>query len=81
MDFGSKKGKVYGIVGIASYSSVALTPDAMGVVESLSKIGLNLGAGCDMEIAPQWTAGLEVRYHMVKDFNTFAPMLKVAYSF
>ena len=80
MDFGSKKGDVYGIVGISNYS-LTTSPDVGGE----TKIGYSFGAGAQMEIAPQWLVGLEVRYHLLKvhevDLNTIAPALTVGYSF
>jgi hypothetical protein len=81
MDFGSHRGKFYGVFGMASYSVAALEPDAAGAVTDMAKFGLSFGGGCDVEIAPQWTAELEVRYHLVNDFSTVSPILKVAYSF
>ena len=80
----SKKGNIYGILGIASYSTVKLEADnftGLAVNDKISKLGLNIGGGYDMELAPQWTAGLEVRYHMASGFNTIAPMVKIAYTF
>ncbi len=80
-DFGSNKGRLYGVLGLASYSVAALEPDAAGIIADTAKIGLSFGGGCDLEIAPQWTAGLEVRYHLVSDFSTVSPILKASYSF
>jgi len=81
MDFGPKKGHVYGIVGIASYIW-STDPDSS---LDTTKIGFNLGGGADVEIFPQWLAGIDLRYHMVKmggvDANSFTPTLKVAYTF
>jgi opacity protein-like surface antigen len=80
MDFGTKKGNVYGIVGIADYTSTT-DPDTT----TTSKIGFNFGVGAEVEVAPQWLVGLEVRYHIVKgnsiQANTLAPMISAGYTF
>ncbi len=85
MDFGSKKGNIYGIVGIASHRA------SSAGYKTVTKVGYNLGAGAQMEIAPQWLVGLEVRYHAFKmtdqdtgeslNINGIAPTLTVGYSF
>lgn len=81
MDFGPKKGHVYGIVGVASY---IWSTDPSSSLDT-TKIGFNFGGGADVEIFPQWLAGIDLRYHVVKmggvDANSFAPTLKVAYTF
>ena len=71
-------GKLYGILGIVDYGTAA---DDKTKTLNLDYIVVNIGGGYDMDIAPNWTAGLEVRYYLRKGFNTIAPMLKVAYSF
>ena len=80
MDFGSTKGNIYGILGIASYN---WSTDPKTTTDS--EIGFSLGVGAEMEIAPQWLIGLEVRYHMVKDGSTtddsLAPMISAGYTF
>ncbi len=81
MDFGPKKGHVYGIVGVASYIW-STDPDSS---LDTTKIGFNFGGGADVEVFPNWLAGLELRYHMVKmggvDGNSLVPTLKVGYTF
>lgn len=81
MDFGSRQGKVYGIVGLAPYSVVDFDDYTAGGYGDIIKIGLSFGAGASMEVMPQWNVGLELRYHLVSDFSTFAPMIKVGYHF
>ncbi len=84
MDFGSKKGNVYGIVGV--------TNDRWSVnqgSESVTKVGYNAGLGAQMEVSANWLVGLEVRYHIFKTdvggenmtANSLAPALTVGYSF
>jgi len=86
MDFGSKKGKIYGILGLANYS---FATDPSSTWED-SGIGFSLGGGIDLEVASNILAGFELRYHMITvednvgaDFNAghLVPMLKVGYSF
>ncbi|HBA61156.1 MAG TPA: hypothetical protein DCZ92_10125 [Elusimicrobia bacterium] len=81
MDFGSKKANVYGIVGLAPYSVVDFSESTATGYGDIIKLGLSLGAGASMEVMPQWNVGLQLRYHMVSDFSTFAPMLTVGYHF
>jgi len=81
MDFGSKQGKVYGIVGLAPYSVVDFSDNTVGGYADIIKIGMSFGAGASMEVMPQWNVGLELRCHLVSGFSTFAPMLKVGYHF
>lgn len=85
MDFGTKKGNIYGIIGSATHR--ASSPG----YKTITKVGYNLGAGAQVEIAPQWLAGLEILYyalHMTdqdtgKNLNltSIAPTLTVGYSF
>lgn len=86
MDFGSKKGKVYGILGLANYS---FDTDPSATWEE-SAIGFSIGGGVDVEVAANILAGFELRYHMVTvddgaggDFSAgnLAPMLKIGYFF
>ncbi len=90
MDFGSEKGKIYGIFGIASYSVLdeyaafkAVTDGTFTGLSSLevSGIGFNIGGGLDVELAPQWLAGFELRYHKIKDYSILNPALKISYTF
>lgn len=80
MDFGSRKGKIYGIVGIASYGYETDPSGSDG-----SDMGFNLGGGIDLEVAPQWLVGFELRYHLVShdstNFNVMNPALKASYCF
>ncbi len=80
MDFGSKKGNVYGIVGISSYRWSSNATD-----ETTTKVGYNVGLGAQMEVSANWLVGLEARYHIIKiegiNANTLAPTLTVGYSF
>ncbi len=85
MDFGSKKGNVYGIVGIASHRF------SSSGYKTITKVDYNFGAGAQMEIAPQWLVGLEARYHALKatdqdtgkslNINGIVPTLTFGYSF
>lgn len=81
MDFGPKKGRVYGILGIASY---IWSTDPESNLDT-TKIGFNFGGGADIEVFPNWLAGVELRYHLVKmggvDGNSLAPTIKVGYTF
>jgi len=79
MDFGSMKGKIYGILGIASY--VSKTDPSFSSAES-TDTGFNLGAGLDVEVATNLLVGFELRYHLIaSDVKTLDPALKVAYCF
>lgn len=81
LDFGPKKGHVYGILGVASY---IWSTDPESSLDT-TKIGFNFGGGADLELFPNWLAGVELRYHLVKmggiDGNSLAPTLKVGYTF
>ena len=79
MDIGGKKAKFYGIVGLGIYSVADY--NNFSSVSDVVKIGLGLGAGATMEVAQNWNVGLELRYHLVSKFSTFAPALKVGYHF
>ena len=79
MDFGSKKGNVYGIVGIGYYM-VSYDPSA-SFLDDDNKLGLSLGAGANVELNANWTAGLELRVHMVEAATDLNPMLKAGYKF
>jgi tetratricopeptide (TPR) repeat protein len=88
MSFGSHNGKIYGILGIGSYSVLdaytAYTAAGSGGVAryEASAIGLNFGGGLDVELAPQWLAGFELRYHMInKDYSILNPTLRITYAF
>lgn len=87
MDFGSEKGKIYGIFGMGSYSVLdayaaydAIGSGGVSRVE-VSGIGFNIGGGVDVELAPQWLAGFELRYHKIKDYSILNPALKITYTF
>jgi len=75
-----EENKVYGIVGVGVYGTAGRSSTS-GTGSGLSDIGLNFGGGYTIQLTPHCTAGVEVRYHVVKDFNTIAPGLKIAYSF
>lgn len=81
LNFGPLKTRVYGILGVASYSW-STDPDSS---LDTTKIGVNFGAGADVEVMPNWLAGLELRYHLVKmggvDGNHLVPTVKVGYTF
>lgn len=79
MDFGTRKGKVYGILGIANYNWN--TDPKMPGVDSENDLGFSLGGGIDLEITSQIIAGFELRYHVVNNENNLAPMVKVGYCF
>lgn len=80
-----KKVNYYGIFGLGMYN-VNLASDTAGV-DNISKnyLGFNLGGGATMELAPQWSAGLDLRWHHVfasqSAVNNITPTLKVAYTF
>ncbi len=82
MDFGSRKGDVYGIVGVANHNMSA------GSTYSFNEndIGFSFGGGVDLQLTPKLLAGFELRYHVVRGgggygMNTLAPLLKVGYCF
>lgn len=80
-DFGSKKGNVYGILGLAAYNW-STDPETA----TTTRIGYSLGAGAEVEFMPQWSVGLEARYHLVSAYgndigNNLNVMLNAGYSF
>ena len=82
MDFGSRKGDVYGIVGIANHR---ITTDPSSAFEE-NRIGFSFGAGIDLQLSSKVLAGFELRYHVMTaaanyGMNTLAPTLKVGYCF
>ncbi|MDD2772594.1 MAG: porin family protein [Elusimicrobiales bacterium] len=93
MTMSGKKVNYYGIFGAGLYSmstSGSTTPLLAGaqVVDetaSAGYFGFNLGGGATMELAPQWSVGLDLRWHHIFSSNAatnnITPTLKVAYMF
>lgn len=79
MDFGSKKGNVYGIVGLGYYMT-SYDP-SIPTIDDENKLGFSLGGGIDLELNANVTAGFELRLHMVEAATDLNPMLKVGYKF
>lgn len=81
MDFWSKKGRVYAIVGLSAYRWHTDPPSSLDT----TTIGFNFGSGADVKLAGNWLAGAEFRYHMPSKSGrlaySLAPMLKVGYTF
>jgi len=73
--------RAYGILGLASYTW-STDPDSS---LDTTKVGVNFGAGADVEVMPNWLTGIELRYHAVKtggiNGNHLVPTLKVGYTF
>ena len=100
MNILGKNGKVYGVFGLglydlkSKYDTGTTVPNANG--DSMACFGINVGGGADIEIAPNWLVGAEVRWHHIFNAiamaddngnitnyaaNNITPTLKVAYTF
>jgi opacity protein-like surface antigen len=79
INVGGKQAKLYGIAGLGIYSVADY--NNLASVSDVIKIGLRVGAGATMDVAPHWNVGLELNYHLVSKFSTFAPMIKANYHF
>ena len=85
-ELAGKKAKAYGLFGAGIYS-VKTENDNSGtiVTDSQSKFGWNAGLGLMVEVAPKWSAGMDVRYHNIStnSYHTqyFTPMVRMNYHF
>lgn len=81
-----KKAKAYGLFGAGIYSFKTENTNASATTtDSQSKFGWNAGLGLMVEVAPKWSAGMDVRYHNINTdyYHTqyFAPMVRMNYHF
>ena len=82
MDFGSRKGDVYGLVGIANHK---LSTDPSSSFHE-NDIGFSFGGGIDLQLTPKVLAGFELRYHVLRGSGSYGMdmlvlLLKVDYCF
>lgn len=66
---------------IRIYPLAGLTFERWDIGKVKNKLGVNLGAGAEFDIADQWMMNFELKYKMIKDFDQAAFSLGISYMF
>ena len=66
---------------IRIYPLAGLTFERWEIGKVKNKLGVNLGAGAEFDIADQWMMNFELKYKMIKDFDQAAFSLGISYMF
>ncbi|HOX22043.1 MAG TPA: porin family protein [Elusimicrobiales bacterium] len=85
-DMSGKKATAYGLFGAGLYNlKTELTSNGNTSTDSQSKFGWNVGGGLALDVAPQWSFGLDLRFHSINTTtnhtNYFTPSLRTSYRF
>ena len=66
---------------IRIYPLAGLTFERWDIGKVKNKLGVNLGAGAEFDIADQWMMNFELKYKIIKDFDQAAFSLGISYMF
>lgn len=66
---------------IRIYPLAGLTFERWDIGKVKNKLGVNLGAGAEFDIADQWMMNFELKYKMIKDFDQATFSLGISYMF
>lgn len=63
------------------YPLVGLTFERWDILKIINRLGVNIGAGAEFDIADRWMMNMEFKHKLVKDYNQSVFSVGLAYMF